>query len=78
MRDRILEVMARVLGVPAREIDASASTDGLGTWDSMQHINLVLALEETFDVRFSTEETGSMTSYVEIKRMLERHGIVAC
>jgi acyl carrier protein len=39
----------------------------------MQHINLVLALEETFDVRFSAEETGLITSYAEIVKVVETH-----
>jgi acyl carrier protein len=74
MRDKVREVMARVLGIPAQDVDDSASADTIGTWDSMEHINLVLALEETFDVRFSAEEMSLMTSYSDIVKILESHG----
>ena len=31
-------------------------------WDSFNHVNLVILIEEEFNVRFSTEEVSSMAN----------------
>ena len=73
MEDEVRQVMSRVLKIPAHQIDASVSADTVSAWDSLQHINLILALEEAFDVRFSVDDIGLITSYPEILKVLERH-----
>ncbi len=39
-------------------------------WDSLQHLNLVLALEEAFDLRFRVEDVGRMRTLGEVVRMV--------
>lgn len=73
MEDQIRQVMSRILRIPAHQIDEAVSVDTVNAWDSLQHINLVLALEEEFDVRFSVDDIGLITSYPAISKVLERH-----
>ena len=40
------EVMADVFGLPLDAITEDASIDSIEAWDSLKHLNLVLALEE--------------------------------
>jgi len=72
MEDQIRKVMSRVLRIPDHQIDEVVSVDTVSAWDSLQHINLVLALEEEFDVRFSVDDIGLITSYPAIIKVLER------
>ena len=65
------QVMASVLGVPAGDIGADASTDTLPRWDSVRHMNLVLALEQEFAVVIPDEDAANITSYALIKLVLE-------
>jgi acyl carrier protein len=43
--------------------------------DSLDIVELVMALEEAFDVSFSSEELGSLTSYHAIVEALSQRGI---
>ena len=45
--------------------------DTIKSWDSLKHINLVLALEEEFGVSIPDEEAANITSYTLIKLVLE-------
>ncbi len=48
-------------------------TDGPQTnplWDSVAHLNLVLALEAEFDVAFSTAEIPQLTSVGKLRERL--------
>ena len=51
--DRIKNVMSAVFEIPTGEIDDESSPDTIESWDSLKHMNLVVALEEEFNVEFT-------------------------
>ena len=61
--DKLKQVMAAVLRVPADEIDADTSPDTVEEWSSLAHLDLILAIEQEFDVTIPDEEVGDLTSY---------------
>jgi acyl carrier protein len=64
-------LMGTVLGVPAGAIGPESSQDTIKSWDSLKHMNLVLALEETFGVEIPDEDAAEITSYALIKVVLQ-------
>ena len=44
-------------------------------WDSFNHVNLVILIEEEFNVRFSTDEVSSMANVGDLIRIL--NGLIA-
>ena len=65
------QVMATLLTVDITAIDSEVSMDTIPNWDSLRHMNLVLALEEEFKVSIPDEDAGNITSYKLIKLVLE-------
>ena len=63
--------MATILTVDVNQINSDASMDSISTWDSIRHMNLVLALEDEFKVIIPDEDAGNITSYKLIKLVLE-------
>ena len=68
---RLKQVMATVLGVPAAAIGPDSSQDTIPAWDSLKHMNLVLALEQAFGVEVPDEDAAEITSYALIKVVLQ-------
>jgi len=65
--------MANVLDVEAGEIDDGFRRDDASAWDSMNHLRLISALEETFGIRFTMKEVGEMESFGDVRqRVSER------
>ncbi|MDB5964005.1 MAG: acyl carrier protein [Polaromonas sp.] len=62
-QEKLKNVIATVLNVDSSRIDANASSDTIESWDSLRHMNLVLALEEEFGVSLPDEEAANATSY---------------
>jgi acyl carrier protein len=60
LKDRIIAVMKCVFDLA--QIDENASQQSIEKWDSLGHLNLIVALEEEFDVSFEPEEMITMTS----------------
>ncbi len=72
---KIKEVLAKVLGLDVSVIEDDATADGMEEWDSLRHLNLVLALEQTFNVEFEEEEVVEMLSIPLIRAVLEEHDV---
>jgi acyl carrier protein len=68
--EALKSVMAAVLRVPADQIGPDASTDTLPVWDSLRHMNLILALEQEFGVSIPDEDAANLSSYALIKLVL--------
>jgi acyl carrier protein len=67
---RIKQVMSVVFEVPLGLILEDSSTDNIENWDSLRHLNLILALEEEFDVSIPDEEVGNLVNYKLIELII--------
>ena len=71
LRARVVRIVSSVLGVPIDRIDDQTSPDTVSNWDSMLHLQLVLALEQDFGVQFEVEEIEAMQRVGVITALLE-------
>ena len=70
MEDKIKEVFSNIFGTPLNEINGQSSPDTIENWESINHIKLITALEEEFDVEFTDEEILEMQNVKLIKYFL--------
>ena len=71
MNERVFRVVAQVMGVPAESINQDSSPDNVKSWDSLKQLNLVLALEEEFEVQFSQQQILEMLSVALVVEVLK-------
>jgi acyl carrier protein len=69
--DQIRTMASDLFGVSTERITADSSPQTLEAWDSIQHLNLVLALEEKFGLQLSPEEIEQMKNIGETARLIE-------
>jgi acyl carrier protein len=67
---KIKKVMSAVFEIPAESISDDASSDNVENWDSLRHLNLILALEEEFGVAIPDEEVGNLVNYKLIELVI--------
>lgn len=72
VRLQVKEIVADLFNVSEEEIDDDASPETIEAWDSLQHLNLVVALEETFNIRLEPEEIQALTSVGAITQTVEK------
>jgi len=58
----ILAVISRVLQVPLDELSLDTNQDALSRWDSLRHVQLILALEDEFGVSVPIEQLGDLVT----------------
>ena len=70
MEQRIKNVMSAVFEIPVNKIKGNASPDTIESWDSLKHMNLVVALEEEFEIEFINDEINEMMNFAQVKSVL--------
>jgi acyl carrier protein len=70
--EQVRNVASDIFGVPANKITAESSPETIENWDSMQHLNLVLAIEEKFGVQLSPEDIEQMKNVGAVAALVER------
>lgn len=63
-----MEILRQVLDI--EDLDATCSQTTCEAWDSLHHLNLVVEMEDAFDVTFEPEEIAVMKSVEDIKNLL--------
>ena len=72
MRYGVLKIIGQIMNVPSDQLNDDSSPETIANWDSLKHMNLVLALEEKFDVAFSDEEIVDMLTVKSIFEILSK------
>ena len=70
-------VLADVLQMPAAGITDDLAMEDVEAWDSLKHMELIVALETAFDVQLTFDEIVMMRSVREIKRVLAERSAAA-
>lgn len=69
--EQIRRIASDVFSVPQEEINGGSSPESLERWDSIQHLNFVLALEERFHFQLTPEEIEQMRNIEQVAKVVE-------
>jgi acyl carrier protein len=70
--EQVRGMASDLFAVSPERITGESSPETLESWDSPQHLNLILALEERFHFQLSPEEIEQMRNIGEIAKLVER------
>lgn len=71
--DRIRQIAADLFDIPVAQVNNDLSPQTVPDWDSMQHLNLVLAIEAQLGVRFDPLEIEQMRTIGRIIDITGEH-----
>jgi acyl carrier protein len=71
---RLYQTIASVLGVEPETLVEDSSPDTVEAWDSLNHLNIAMALESEFGVAFEAEDIMTMRDVKAIGAALRRQG----
>ena len=67
---QVRQIAADIFNLPPDAVTPQSSPETIENWDSLQHVNLVLALEQTFKLRFRPEEVAEMLTIERIAALV--------
>ena len=66
MENKIKEIISTVLKIDASHIGPETNAEFASSWDSLNHIKILLVLEEEFELNFEEEHILRMDSFDRI------------
>ena len=70
--DEVQEIFRTVFDDEELEISDSTNSEDIEDWDSLKHINLVVAMEKRFQLKFDIKEVGTLKDVGEMIDLIER------
>jgi acyl carrier protein len=70
---RLAEVVANALRVDPAALNDDLEFNSIPEWDSVNHVALILSLEETYGLTISDEQIVTLTRYRTIREFIEAH-----
>jgi acyl carrier protein len=70
--DQLTDIFKTLFNNPALVLRDDLSASQVPGWDSFNHINLVMQVEEDMGVRFTTAEISSLANVGEFKVLIAR------
>ena len=71
---RLNEVFRDVFGDSSISVNPSTTSDDIEDWDSIEHINLIAAVEDEFGMRFKMREVSGMKNVGEMINIIAERG----
>ena len=75
LADRVAAIFEQVFGIDAANFSPNTVPEDVLRWDSLGHMNLVMNLEDTFDVHFEVDEITELSSGRKIIEILQAKGV---
>ena len=66
---KCIELMQQVLKISSLQC-RSENYESSSVWDSLKHMELIVAIEKAFSIQFNEDEMIALTSLENIKRIL--------
>jgi len=73
--EQLKKIIVDLFRVREEEITDDLSMENTENWDSLKHMELVVAIEGTFGVQLTVDEIVSMVNMNKIKQILSSKGV---
>jgi len=70
LNQQLVAIVSRTLNVDPSTVTPETSPENTAAWDSIGHLNLILELEEEFQVRFPTEQIPQLNSVARLQEAI--------
>lgn len=72
--DQLRDLIALTLKIPANRITLESKKEDFAQWDSLGQVNLMMALEQTFDLFLEVEDFPKLNSVPALLEYLNSQG----
>ena len=69
----IREIMSKVFEIDLSEISNNANQKDIMKWDSLQHLNLIVEIEDKFDISIDPEDISVMVTVEKIIEVVNKY-----
>lgn len=75
--DTLARIISDVLRIDEGKITPEIAIHKVATWNSLSHIELVVTIEEVFNIQLTEDDIVAMINVGEIRRILSERGVLS-
>ena len=72
MEQKLKAVVANILGINAEDVTDDLGPDNNGNWDSLNHMNIITAVEKEFDIAMSMSDIQGIVDFATLKAVVTK------
>jgi acyl carrier protein len=69
---QVRDILADVLDLPDLQVTVETTAEDVEGWDSFNHINIVVAVESKFGIKFHTAEVEELRNVGDLVELIEK------
>ena len=69
----VKKIISEIVDIPINDIPDNASPNIINEWDSMNHLKIILSIEEEYNIKLTKDEIISMINTEIIVRIIETY-----
>jgi len=73
IHQKLTTVFRDLFDIPNLEISDATTAQDIEAWDSIMHVNLIVAVEQAFGVSFTTKEVKALANVGDFIQLIGRH-----
>jgi len=73
MEEKINQILVDTLKVPLEKTSEDLTMDDVNNWDSLTHMNLIVAIEGELGIELSGDDIAEMTSFNTIRTTVAKY-----
>lgn len=71
----LLQLIAQALNIPVAGVLESSSMENTEAWDSLAHMDVILSIEQHYEINLDGDEIADMQSVQAIANVLKSKGV---
>lgn len=71
--EKLTDILMSVFKIQATEANNNLGMDEVSSWDSLTHMDLIVALENEFEIRLSGDDIADMLTFDAIRKIVNEH-----
>jgi acyl carrier protein len=72
LNEKLVEIVAELFDLAPAAVDDALTPEDVELWDSMNHLRLVSAVEEEFQIKLSMQEIESIHNLGALRALIEQ------
>jgi acyl carrier protein len=71
--DKVTEIVEEVFKLAKGEAERNLSMNEVPSWDSLSHMDLIVAIEDAFQIQLTGDDIADMISIENIRSIISRY-----
>ena len=72
---KLIKVFSDALDLDKSIIEDKLEYNTIPEWDSIGHMTLIAAIDDSFDIMLETDDIIDMSTFAKAKKIISKHGI---